>query len=84
MSLLRTWLCHSRKNPFRAKVRVITVQISSARVLDLFANDLVTAVVEIPRRYKARWQVKLFFKWLSRNPKIHHFSGIGHNAVAMR
>ncbi len=65
-------------------MRVITVQISSGRVLDLITNDLKTPACEIARLYKARWEIELFFKWIEQNLKIHHFFGASRNAVTLQ
>lgn len=77
-------LCHSRHNPFRAKIRIITVEIGSGRVLDLITNDLNAPAVEIARLYKARWEIELFFKWIKQNLKIQHFFGASRNAVTLQ
>lgn len=77
-------LCHSRRNPFSAKVRVITVEISSGRIIELVTNDLKTPAVEIARLYKARWDIELFFKWIKQNLKIQHFLGTSRNAVTLQ
>jgi hypothetical protein len=77
-------LCGSRHNPFQAKVRVIRVEISTGRVIDLLTNDLKTAAVDIARLYKARWEVELFFKWIKQNLKIQHFFGASRNAVTLQ
>lgn len=77
-------LCSNRHNPFQAKVRIITVQISTGRVIDLLTNDLKTAAGDIARLYKARWAIELFFKWIKQNLKIRHFFGASRNAVTLQ
>lgn len=77
-------LCHSRRNPFQARVRVITVEISSGRVIELITNDLKSPAIEIARLYKTRWEIELFFKWVKQNLKIQHFLGASRNAVTLQ
>lgn len=84
VGLLPDRLSHSRSNPFHAKVRVITVEISSGRVIELLTNDLKAPAVEIARLYKTRWDIELFFKWIKQNLKIHHFFGASRNAVTLQ
>lgn len=84
VGLLPRRLCNSRTNPFTVPVRVITVKISSGRVLELITNDLAAPACEIARLYKARWEIELFFKWIKQNLKIQHFFGSSRNAVTLQ
>jgi hypothetical protein len=77
-------LCHSRQNPFQARIRIITVEISSGRIIEVITNDLKTSAVEIARLYKMRWDIELFFKWIKQNLKIQHFLGASRNAVTLQ
>ena len=77
-------LAASRKNPFAQPIRVVTVEISTGRVLSLATNDLTAPATEIADLYKSRWQVELFFKWVKQNLKLHHFLGASRNAVTLQ
>lgn len=77
-------LAASRRNPFAAPVRLVTVRISSGRVLTLVTNDLRSPATEIADLYKARWEVELFFKWVKQNLRLHHFIGANRNAVTLQ
>jgi len=44
-------------------------------------NNFKLSAKTIADIYKARWQVKLFFKWIKQNLKIKSFVGTGKNAV---
>ena len=35
----------------------------------------------VPRLYKSRWQIELFFKWVKQHLRIKHFFGQSPNAV---
>lgn len=84
VGLLPDRLSHSRSNPFQARVRVITVAITTGRVIELLTNDLKAPASEIARLYKMRWDIELFFKWIKQNLKIHHFFGTSRNAVTLQ
>jgi hypothetical protein len=77
-------LAASRKNPFDQPVRLVTVEISTGRILILVTNDLKSPATEIADLYKARWEIELFFKWLKQNLKLHHFIGENRNAVTLQ
>ena len=77
-------LAASRKNPFDQPVRLVTMQISTGRVLTLVTNDLRAPATEIADLYKSRWQVELFFKWIKQNLKLHHVIGENRNAVTLQ
>jgi hypothetical protein len=77
-------LAGSRKNPFDRPIRLVTVQISTGRVLTLLTNDLRSPATEIADLYKSRWQIELFFKWVKQNLKLHHFIGDNRNAVTLQ
>ena len=44
-------------------------------------NDFLLAAETIARRYQARWQVELFFKWIKQHLRIQAFFGTSENAV---
>ncbi|HEC19169.1 MAG TPA: hypothetical protein ENI97_07470 [Gammaproteobacteria bacterium] len=45
------------------------------------SNNFSLAVITIAQIYKARWQIKLFFKRIKQNLKIKAFLGTPKNAV---
>jgi hypothetical protein len=77
-------LAASRRHPFAAPIRLVTVQISTGRVLTLVTNDLRSPAAEIADLYKTRWEVELFFKWIKQNLRLHHFIGANRNAVTLQ
>jgi hypothetical protein len=77
-------LSAQRRNPFRAKARLVGVTLDGGTELVLLTNDLKAPAAEIAALYKARWQIELFFKWLKQNLKIAHFFGTSRNAVALQ
>ena len=74
-------MARSRRNPFAAPVREITVRIATGKVLRLVTNDLDAEAGEIADLYKARWQIELAFRWMKQNLRIGHFLGTSDNAV---
>jgi hypothetical protein len=77
-------LAASRRNPFAAPIRLVTVQISTGRVLTLVTNDLRSPATEIADLYKSRWEVELFFKWMKQNLRLHRFIDANRNAVTLQ
>ena len=77
-------MARSRRNPFTAPVREITVRIATGKVLRLITNDLDTDAGEIANLYKARWQIELAFRWIKQNLRIGHFLGTSDNAVRIQ
>lgn len=62
--------------------RKVTVERKDGRpALVLATNDLESPAHVIAERYKARWGIELFFKWLKQNLKIRKFLGRSENAV---
>jgi hypothetical protein len=68
-------LGNHRRNPFSAPIRLVTVQISTGRVLTLVTNDLKAPASEIAVLYKSRWEIELFFKWMKQNLSLTCWSG---------
>lgn len=77
-------LASQRRNPFRARVRLIGVRIDTQREITLLTNDLKSSAEEIAALYKARWQVELYFKWIKQNLKLNHFLGSSQNALTIQ
>jgi hypothetical protein len=74
----------SRRNPFAAPVRELTVRISTGKIIRLVTNDLDAPAQDIADLYKARWQIELFFKWIKQNLKIARFLGTSENAIRIQ
>jgi IS4 transposase len=71
-----------RKNPYRQPLRRVTVaRPDHDRPLVLATNDLISPASVIAQRYKARWQIELFFKWIKQHLKIKTFLGRSEKAV---
>jgi hypothetical protein len=77
-------LSSTRTNPYEAPVRLVTVRISTGRVLMLVTNDLKAPATEIADLYKARWEIELFFKWIKQNLKLQRFLGSSKNAITLQ
>jgi hypothetical protein len=77
-------LSSTRTNPYEAAVRLVTVRISTGRVLMLVTNDLMAPATEIADLYKARWEIELFFKWIKQNLKLQRFLGSSKNAITLQ
>ena len=79
-----TRLAASRKNPFDRPIRVVTVALSTGRVLRLASNDLTSPATAIADLYKSRWPVELFFKGVKQSLRPHHVIGESRNAVTLQ
>jgi hypothetical protein len=47
-------------------------------------NDLQRPAIEVANRYRERWQIELFFKWVKQHLKIKRFLGTSENAVKIQ
>jgi hypothetical protein len=71
-----------RVNRYEKPLRRITIRRPDKPTpLVLATNDLVSPAIEIAQRYKERWEIELFFKWLKQHLKIKRFFGRSSNAV---
>lgn len=74
-----------RKNHYKNPLRRITVaRPDHDQSLVLATNDLDSQASVIARRYKDRWGVELFFKWIKQHLKIKGFLGRNENAVRIQ
>lgn len=64
--------------------RVTVVRSANERPIVLATNDLVSSALEIAERYKERWAIELFFKWIKQHLKIKSFLGRTQNAVRIQ
>lgn len=74
-----------RKNHYKSSLRRITVaRPEHDQPLVLATNDLVSPASVIARRYKDRWDIELFFKWIKQHLKIKSFLGRNENSVRIQ
>jgi putative transposase len=81
-----------RKNPggkrinqyFDQPLRRVTVHRPGKNALVLATNDFTSSAIEIAQRYKERWGIELFFKWIKQHLKIKQFLGRSENAVRIQ
>jgi putative transposase len=64
--------------------RVTVMRPDKATPLVIATNDLVSSAIEISQRYKERWEIELFFKWIKQHLKIKSFFGRTENAVRIQ
>lgn len=73
------------KNPYEQPLRRITVaRPGKSTPLVLATNDMKSSALEIAQRYKERWAIELFFKWIKQHLKIKQFFGRSENAVRIQ
>jgi len=74
-----------RKNHYNTSLRRITIaRPEHDHPLVLATNDLASPATTIARRYKERWDIELFFKWIKQHLKIKRFLGRSENAVRIQ
>ncbi len=64
--------------------RVTVVRPDKATPIVLATNDLESSAIDIAQRYKERWAIELFFKWIKQHLKIKSFLGRTENAVRIQ
>jgi IS4 transposase len=85
-------VCFKRKRPSGKRInhydkplRQITVhRPDKASPLLLATNDFDSPACDISQRYKERWEIELFFKWIKQHLKIKSFFGRSSNAVRLQ
>lgn len=73
-----------RRNPYTQPLRRITVGRDDQPPLVLATNDLTRPAADVAARYRDRWQVELFFKWIKQHLRIKQFLGRSENAVRLQ
>ena len=74
-----------RKNHYQQALRRVTVaRPDHDRPLVLATNDLASPAAVIAQRYRERWGIELFFKWIKQHLRIKSFLGRSENAVRMQ
>jgi putative transposase len=64
--------------------RVTVARPDNETPIVLATNDLNSSALEIAQRYKERWGVELFFKWIKQHLRIKQFLGRSENAVRIQ
>ena len=81
--MLRVGSCEQAMN--KAWLRRVTVRRPGQNTaLVLATNDFTSSALEIAQRYKERWGIELFFKWIKQHLKIKQFLGRSENAVRIQ
>lgn len=73
-----------RHNHYTKPLRRVTVARPGAAPLVFATNDLRSTALEIAQRYKERWGIELFFKWIKQHLRIKQFLGRSENAVRIQ
>ena len=73
-----------RRNPYTQVLRRIEVARKDKPALVLATNDLKSAALKIAERYKARWQIELFFKWIKQHLRVKQMVGESYSAVRIQ
>ncbi|WP_256657851.1 IS4 family transposase [Pseudomonas sp. 2FG] len=74
-----------RKNPYTQPLRYLEIaRPEHSTSLILASNDLDSPARVIAQRYKDRWQIELFFKWIKQHLGIKQFLGQSENAVKIQ
>jgi IS4 transposase len=73
-----------RNNAYHGVIRRIEVARQGKPSLVLATNDLKSSALRIAGRYKARWHIELFFKWIKQHLNIKRFMGRTPNAVRIQ
>jgi IS4 transposase len=64
--------------------RVTVARPDKATPIILATNDFDSSALEIAQRYKERWGIELFFKWVKQHLRINQFLGRSENAVRIQ
>ncbi|WP_343732734.1 IS4 family transposase [Duganella sp.] len=73
-----------RHNAYEKLLRRVTVVRPGSSPLVFATNDLTSPALEIAQRYKERWGIELFFKWIKQHLRIKRFLGRSENAVRIQ
>ena len=73
-----------RVNPYTKMLRRIEVAREGKPALVLATNDMKSSALKISQRYKQRWQIELFFKWIKQHLKIKQLLGRSKSAVSIQ
>lgn len=73
-----------RRNQYTQPLRRIEVARENDSPIVLATNDLKSSALHIAQRYRQRWQIELFFKWIKQHLKIKRFMGRSEAAVRIQ
>ena len=73
-----------RRNHYEKQLRRVIIARPGAAPLIFATNDLKSTALEIAQRYKERWGIELFFKWIKQHLEIKRFLGRSENAVRIQ
>jgi IS4 transposase len=74
-----------RANLYKQPLRCIKItRPDKDTPLVLATNDMTSTATEIAQRYKERWAIELFFKWIKQHLRIKKFFGRTENAVCIQ
>ncbi len=75
-----------RRNVYYGKTlrRITIARPDKDTPIVLATNDLTSTALEIAQRYKQRWGIELFFKWIKQHLRIKKFMGRSENAVRIQ
>jgi IS4 transposase len=74
-----------RTNRYARPLRCVTIaRPDKPTPLVLATNDVHSPALEIAQRYKDRWAIELFFKWIKQHLRIKKFLGRSENAVRIQ
>jgi IS4 transposase len=73
-----------RKNHYQESLRRVTIARHGNDPLVLATNDLDCSATVIAQRYKERWGIELFFKWIKQHLRIKNFLGRNENSVRIQ
>ncbi len=75
-----------RINQYHGKLlrRITVARPGKDTPIVLATNDLTSSALEIAQRYKERWGIELFFKWIKQHLRIKKFMGRSENAVRIQ
>jgi len=74
-----------RANRYDKPLRRVTIARNDKPTpLVLATNDMTSSAAEIAQRYKERWDIELFFKWIKQHLNIKKFLGRSENAVRIQ
>ena len=86
VSFKNKWLGVHRINLYHDKHlrRVTVARPDKDTPIILATNDLKSSALDIAQRYKERWGIELFFKWIKQHLQIKRFLGRSENAVRIQ
>lgn len=73
-----------RKNHYQESLRRVTIARPGNDPMVLATNDLDSSATIIAQRYKERWGIELFFKWIKQHLRIKNFLGRNENSVRIQ